>query len=48
MHYVYSKIVVTSDDRDITISDNLADKGVKNRLKRLKLLSPKKLKQRKQ
>jgi L-2-hydroxyglutarate oxidase len=45
-HEVCGKIVVASDDREIGLLDNLADRGAKNGLKGLKFLSPEELKQR--
>lgn len=43
-HEVCGKIVVASDDREIGLLDNLADRGAKNGLKGLKFLSPEVLK----
>jgi L-2-hydroxyglutarate oxidase len=43
---VCGKIVVASDDRQIGLLDNLADRGAKNGLKGLKFLNPQELKQR--
>ena len=45
-HEVCGKIVVASDDREIGLLDNLADRGAKNGLKGLKFLSSEELKQR--
>jgi L-2-hydroxyglutarate oxidase len=45
-HEVCGKIVVASDDREIGLLDNLADRGVKNGLKGLKFLNQEELKQR--
>lgn len=45
-HEVCGKIVVASDDREIGLLDSLADRGEKNRLKGLKFLNNKELKQR--
>jgi L-2-hydroxyglutarate oxidase len=45
-HEVCGKIVVASDDREIGLLDNLADRGAKNGLKGLKFLSTEELKQR--
>ena len=45
-HEVCGKIVVASDDREIGLLDNLADRGEKNGLKGLKFLSPEELKKR--
>ena len=45
-HEVCGKIVVASDDREIGLLDNLADRGAKNGLKGLKFLNPEELKQR--
>ena len=45
-HEVCGKIVVASDDREIGLLDNLADRGAKNGLKGLKSLSPEEIKQR--
>jgi L-2-hydroxyglutarate oxidase len=45
-HEVCGKIVVASDDREIGLLNNLADRGAKNGLKGLKFLSPEELKQR--
>ena len=45
-HEVCGKIVVASDDREIGLLDNLADRGAKNGLIGLKFLSPEELKQR--
>jgi L-2-hydroxyglutarate oxidase len=45
-HEVCGKIVVASDDREIGLLDNLADRGVKNGLKGLKFLNPEELKHR--
>ena len=45
-HEVCGKIVVASDDREIGLLDNLADRGAKNGLNGLKFLSPEEIKQR--
>ena len=45
-HEVCGKIVVASDDREIGLLDNLADRGEKNGLNGLKFLSPEEIKQR--
>jgi L-2-hydroxyglutarate oxidase len=45
-HEVCGKIVVASDDREIGLLDNLADRGAKNGLNGLKFLNPEELKQR--
>ena len=45
-HEVCGKIVVASDDREVGLVDNLADRGVKNGLKGLKFLNQEELKQR--
>lgn len=45
-HEVCGKIVVASDDREIGLFDNLAERGAKNGLKGLKFLSQRELKQR--
>lgn len=45
-HEVCGKIVVASEDREIGLLDNLADRGSKNGLKNLKFLNPVELKQR--
>jgi L-2-hydroxyglutarate oxidase len=45
-HEVCGKIVVASDDREIGLLNNLADRGEKNGLKGLKFLNPKELKHR--
>jgi L-2-hydroxyglutarate oxidase len=45
-HEVCGKIVVASDDREIGLLDNLADRGEKNGVKGLKFLNPEELKQR--
>lgn len=45
-HEVCGKIVVASDDREIGLLDNLADRGAKNGLNGLKFLNPQELKQR--
>ena len=45
-HEVCGKIVVASDDREIGLLDNLADRGAKNGLKGLKFLSSDEIKQR--
>jgi L-2-hydroxyglutarate oxidase len=45
-HEVCGKIVVASDDREIGLLDNLADRGAKNGLEGLKFLSTEELKQR--
>jgi L-2-hydroxyglutarate oxidase len=45
-HEVCGKIVVASDDREIGLLDNLADRGAKNGLKGLKFLNSEELKQR--
>jgi L-2-hydroxyglutarate oxidase len=45
-HEVCGKIVVASDEREIGLLDNLADRGEKNGLIGLKYLKPKELKQR--
>ncbi|WP_395805946.1 L-2-hydroxyglutarate oxidase [Daejeonella sp.] len=45
-HEVCGKIVVASDDREIGLLDNLADRGAKNGLKGLKFLNQEELKQR--
>jgi L-2-hydroxyglutarate oxidase len=45
-HEVCGKIVVASDDREIRLLDNLADRGAKNGINGLKFLNPTELKQR--
>lgn len=45
-HEVCGKIVVASDDREVGLVDNLADRGAKNGLKGLKFLNQEELKQR--
>jgi L-2-hydroxyglutarate oxidase len=45
-HEVCGKIVVASDDREIGLLDNLADRGAKNGLNGLKFLTPAELKRR--
>lgn len=45
-HEVCGKIVVASDDREIGLLNNLADRGEKNALVGLKYLNPEELKQR--
>jgi L-2-hydroxyglutarate oxidase len=45
-HEVCGKIVVASDEREIGLLDNLADRGAKNGLKGLKFLNAEELKQR--
>lgn len=45
-HEVCGKIVVASDDREIGLLDNLADRGAKNGLNGLKFLSTEVIKQR--
>jgi L-2-hydroxyglutarate oxidase len=45
-HEVCGKIVVASNDREIGLLNNLADRGAKNGLKGLKFLNPEELKQR--
>ena len=45
-HEVCGKIVVASDDREIGLLDNLAERGAKNGLKGLKFLNSQELKQR--
>ena len=45
-HEVCGKIVVATDDREIGLLDNLADRGAKNGLEGLKFLSTEELKQR--
>jgi L-2-hydroxyglutarate oxidase len=45
-HEVCGKIVVASDDREIRLLDNLADRGAKNGINGFKFLNPTELKQR--